>query len=403
MRHLNLIPTVLTCLFSVVSCNCGKSVSSDFYTVKDGQFMHDGSPYYFIGTNVWYASEIALSDPARLCGELDSLKSLGLTNLRVCATEDGIDGMDRLLPELEKRGMTAVLYLNNAWEWSPTGYRSYLEDAGAGHQPLPSIDGYWPYMCAMADFATNEAAVAIFHEHVKKIVSRYADSPAIFSWQICNEPRPFSTDSATVDAFVNYIHATAELIHSLDSNHLVSTGNEGAMGCNDGDYGLCRRLNDCPYIDYMTIHIWPFNWSWVKAAEESSNPAIVEDNTIEYISRHVDIAKELDKPLTIEEFGYPRDGGEWRNDSSTDSRDAYYALVFNEVLKSARVGGVLAGCNFWSWSGFARQRHEFWKEGDDLCGDPSQEAQGLNGVYISDKSTLETVRRYTEELTNIKY
>ena len=40
-------------------------------------------------------------------------------------------GLDYLLMEMGKRGMVAVLYLNNAWEWSG-GYGFYLYHAGGG-------------------------------------------------------------------------------------------------------------------------------------------------------------------------------------------------------------------------------------------------------------------------------
>ncbi len=368
------------------------------FGIEDSRIVKAGKPVRFIGTNVWYASDIAVSDPLRLTTELDSLKALGLTNIRVCATEENFDGMDILLSELEKRDMAAVLFLNNAWEWSPSGYRSYLEAAGAGHQPHPAVEGYWPYMCAMAEFAANEKAVELFREHIRKYVERYSQSPAVFAWQICNEPRPFSTDSLKVEAFVNYIQGTAEFIKSLDPDHLVCTGNEGAMGCNDGDYDLCRRLNDCPYIDYITVHIWPFNWGWIKDGEAAGDPELAKNRTLEYLGRHLDIARELGKPVVIEEFGYPRDGQDWRNTATVEGRNDYYALIFNEVVKSAAEDGLLAGCNFWSWSGVARQTHETWQEGDDLCGDPSQEAQGLNGVYLSDRSTVELIREYTGRL-----
>lgn len=183
--------------------------SSAFFGVEDSHIVKAGKPVRFIGTNVWYASDIAVSDHDRLTTELDSLKALGLTNIRVCATEENFEGMDILLSELEKRGMAAVLFLNNAWEWSPSGYRSYLEAAGAGHQPHPAVEGYWPYMCAMAEFAADEKAVDLFREHVRRYVERYSQNPAVFAWQICNEPRPFSSDSLKVEAFVNYIGSSA--------------------------------------------------------------------------------------------------------------------------------------------------------------------------------------------------
>lgn len=38
--------------------------------------------------------------------------------------------------------------------------------------------------------------------------------------------------------------------------------------------------------------------------------------------------------------------------------------------------------NSWEWSGFANPKHEQWQVGDDYTGDPAQEAQGLNSVFL---------------------
>lgn len=386
------------------TCILGCQPKRAFWAVEEGRIVLDSEPRYFIGTNVWYASQLALSDPGRLRAELDTLHELGLDNLRILATDENFAGMDIVLRELEQRGMSAVLFLNNAWEWSPDGYRSWLEKAGAGPQPHPAIDGYGAYMTAMYAFASDPRAVSLFQEHVRRVVERYKDSPAVFSWQVCNEPRPFTEDPARIDDFVAYVQGTARLIKSIDPDHLVSTGNEGAMGSND-DIELFTRLNDCPDIDYITLHIWPYNWSWAKeeALAGSDPDAALQaalERTARYIDEHLERAYDLRKPVVIEEFGFPRDGFAWRNDSTTRLRDRYYAYIFSRVLASARTAGRLAGCNFWSWSGLAGQHpdHQFWQEGDELAGDPPQEAQGLNGVYLTDASTLAVIRSYTDSL-----
>ena len=357
----------------------------------------------FIGTNMWYASELAVSDPVRFSSELDSLCARGLTNVRILATGEDWKGLDAALAGFSRHGMKAVLFLNNAWEWSEDGYRSWLEKAGAGRQPHPAEEGYVAYMTAMAGFASNAEAVALYQEHVRRVVTRYKDSDAIYSWQICNEPRPFSRDSAAVEAFVAYVQGTAALIKSLDTLHKVSTGNEGAMGCNDGDYALCERLNNCPDIDYMTVHIWPYNWSWVSQQDIAGGVETAIARTADYIDRHLDIARRLRKPVVIEEFGYPRDGFSFSREATTEGRDRYYRYVFSRVLESARQGGELLGCNFWAWSGLARQTpgHDFWQEGDDLCGDPFQEGQGLNGVYLTDTGTLSVISSYQDSLSRV--
>jgi mannan endo-1,4-beta-mannosidase len=96
------------------------------------------------------------------------------------------------------------------------------------------------------------------------------------------------------------------------------------------------------------------------------------------------IAEKLNKPLVIEEFGYPRDNHEYTLNSPTAARDKYYANIFEQVLASSKEGGRLAGCNFWTWGGFGRPAHLYWQPWDDYLGDPSQEEQGLNSVFDTD-------------------
>ncbi len=393
-----------------------KPISDEFVTVQNGQFIRHGQPYYYIGTNFWYGPLLAMTDEGleRLEAELDTLKALGIENLRVLVGCDGPEGiptrvqpvlqpkpgeyneevflgLDRFMVELGKRDMQAVLYIGNAWEWSG-GYWQYLEWAGAGDAVIPAIEGYGKYMSTAGDFLVNEKAKALFAEHLKTVISRtnsitgkpYSEDPAIFSWQICNEPRCFSADPKIRKAFVKWIWDCAGLIREIDANHMISSGNEGKWGC-EGDMELYKKLHKCPNIDYLTAHIWPYNWGWVseETVAEGVEGAIV--NTDEYIDEHIAVAKEYGKPVVIEEFGYPRDGFLFGKEVSTSGRDVYYSHVFS------RIGGELAGVNFWGWGGLAQPAHENWEAGDDYCGDPAQEAQGLNSVFLTD-TTVDIIK-----------
>ncbi len=377
-------------------CGCR---SDSYWSAEGTGFVREGENGYFIGTNLWYAARLAASPDGRkrLSEELDILKDLGVTNLRVLAVEgENLDHLEYALDQMQRRDMCAVLFLNNAWEWS-YGYGDYLEAAGRGPQPKPAEDGYAAYVEAMSAFCSDTAAVALNRAYVRRVVERFRNHPAIFSWQICNEPRCFSDDPAKRDAFVQYVHSTAALIKSLDGNHMVSTGNEGRLGCED-DMLLCERINDCPDIDYITIHIWPYNWSWVREDSVNDGVAGAVAKVNDYIDSHIALAASLGKPLVIEEFGYPRDGFSFSTESATEGRDRIYACVFSRVLASARRGGPLAGCNFWGWGGLAQPGHIYWQEGDDLCGDPSQEQQGLNSVFVSDSSTVALIREAASSL-----
>ncbi len=155
---------------------------------------------------------------------------------------------------------------------------------------------------------------------------------------------------------------------------------------------LYRTLHDCPDIDYLTMHIWPYNWSWVDGEHPQNGIDNAEAQTLKYIADHVAVAQALDKPLVLEEFGFPRDDFRFSMSSPTTGRDRYYRTVFDEVVRSASEGGKFAGVNFWGWGGYGVPAHENWQKGDAYTGDPAQEAQGLNSVFATDKSTVSVIR-----------
>ena len=187
-------------------------------------------------------------------------------------------------------------------------------------------------------------------------------------------------------------------IKSHDKNHLVSIGSEGKAGC-EGDISLFEKIHSVPEVDYMTIHIWPKNWGWINESTVSSNLQLAIDNTRAYIDEHLDVASRYGKPVVLEEFGFPRDSMSFVPGSPADSRDSYYEAVFSYIYENMLNGGLFAGCNFWGWGGYAAPEHEFWQLGDDYTGDPAQEEQGLNSVFVKDKTTLKVIRKYSKLLS----
>lgn len=421
----------ITALVGASACGSHKAEQSvdknNFVTVKNGEFYIGDSIYRYVGTNFWYgailASEGTGGNRERLAKELDTLQSIGVNNLRILVGGDGeeglashisptlqpapgvynedlLTGLDYLLAELEKRGMKAVLYLNNAWEWSG-GFSTYLEWAGEGKAVNPATDGYQAYMKYASKFSTNKKAQELAANHVRNIVGRvnsvtgkpYTESPAIMSWQIANEPRAFSEENK--EAFAEWLASTAGLIKELDSNHLVSVGSEGMWGC-EGDIDLWASIHSNPKVDYATIHIWPYNWNWVNKSTTVDSLSVACRNTTEYINAHYEMlsdalindSNEYSKPIVLEEFGYPRDNMEIAIGSPITARDGYYRHVFSEVKN----GGKLAGVNFWGWGGLVEPQHKTWEPGDDYTGDPAQEDQGLNSVFASDTTTIALIK-----------
>lgn len=419
-------------LILLSACGARKQApaESEFITVKDGQFIRHGKPYYYVGTNFWHAPILASEGQGgnrELLGqELDFLQSIGVTNLRVLVGAQGeaeggvkarvepvlqtapgeyndtlLAGLDYLMAELDRRDMTAVLFLNNSWEWSG-GYSLYLQWSGHGKAPVPATDGWDAYNQYVHQYATNDSAQALFNQHVRFILSRenrythrpYSEDPAILSWQIGNEPRAFGEDNK--EPFAQWLAKASLLIKSLDHNHLVSTGSEGYMGC-EQDWDLVERIHADSNVDYINFHLWPYNWTWTSEDSLTEALPVVCQNTKDYIDRHLAIAEKLGKPAVMEEFGYPRDGFQFAKGTPTTARDTFYRFVFQQVADNALKGGKFAGVNFWAWGGLANPQHTYWEKGDDYTGDPAQEQQGLNSVFAADSTTISLIKEMNEK------
>ncbi len=430
-------------LFVIVlqfSCSEAEEESSNvFVEAKDGKFVLDGKPYYYFGANFWHGAylgaDLVEGDRNRLVEELDILIAHGISNLRVMAASELSDlemsvkpaflekpekenerlltGLDFLLSEMAKRQMKAVLVLNNYWQWSG-GMAQYANWVKGEEVIDPDKTGDWNgFQFQSASFYLDSASNNIYRNYIKLLVNRkntitktiYKNDPTIMSWQLANEPRPapdVNENEVAEKAFYRWIHETAGYIHSLDSNHMVSSGNEGSSGCRD-NIDIFYKSHSSEYIDYLTFHIWPKNWGWydVKNPDSTFNATI--EKTQDYFAKHIEIARKLNKPIVLEEFGLERDGGSFSPDAKTQYRDKYLQMIFSSMVDSARAGSSLAGLNFWAWGGKAVAMHNdyIWRVGDSFMGDPPQEPQGLNSVFATDASTLQLFKKYNTQLIEL--
>lgn len=438
MKNLRLI---LILMASVGLFACGNQsqeniVNPDQFVRVDGtQFVLAGEPYYFVGTNFWYGAYLGsaggVGDRDRLIRELDTLKSHGITNLRVLAASEAselqravhpaivespgnynqelLEGLDFLLMEMARRDMKAVLYLNNFWQWSG-GMSQYVAWFTDDKVFDPDVTGEWnAFMENSASFYRMPEAQQAYRDVIKTITQRknsltgvhYYDDPTIMSWQLANEPRPGSDANghAYFQEFQQWVDDTAKYIKSLAPRQLVSTGNEGAMGSlRDEDLYIIAHMS--PNVDYLTFHMWLKNWSWfdIHNAEETYASGIAKAKA--YINRHIDIANKMNKPIVLSEFGAERDDGAFEPGTSTEYRDRIYKEVFDLIYQRAAAGDAIAGSNFWTWGGYGRaaQTDFMWAQGDDFTGDPPQEHQGLNSVFDTDASTLEVIEKHAEKM-----
>ncbi|KAI4272776.1 MAG: hypothetical protein L6R38_006515, partial [Xanthoria sp. 2 TBL-2021] len=154
-------------------------------------------------------------------------------------------------------------------------------------------------------FYTNTRAQTAYKNYIKFIVNRYKSSPAIFSWELCNEPRCSGCNSSIITKWAS---DTSAYIKSLDPNHMVSLGDEGWLTSTSattvpnyeqsyaytGYEGVDFQKNlAISTLDYGTFHMyfdqWGYNYTWGS----------------KWIEQHNAIGKALNKPVLLEEYAVP--------------------------------------------------------------------------------------------------
>jgi len=403
---------------------CNLHSENEFVSVTGTQLTLKAKPYRFVGFNMWYACYLGATNEGqkRLLKELDTLKSYGFDNLRILGgseksafdrslpltiqtapgiyNENLLRGLDFVLAEMGKRKMYAVVYLNNYWQWSG-GMAQYMN--WSRHDSVTDRDSHGDFSMMMkysAGFYDDTKANEIFRNYIKMIVNRkntfsglkYRDDPAIMAWELANEPRP-GPDGAygerNIDKYIRWNHETSVWIHSIDPNHLVTTGSEGIVGSIQKEDYFLRTHND-PSIDFITFHLWAKNWGWFDVNSPDSTLPVSIRNAREYINHHIALARKLGKPVTMEEFGLDRDSAATTPFTRVKSRDTYFRAILKIFADSSLANSPLAGVNVWAYGGHGLP--DSWENvmnnPGSFLGDPFGEPQGLNSVYVSDTTTM---------------
>jgi mannan endo-1,4-beta-mannosidase len=226
------------------------------------------------------------------------------------AYNDGADGLEKLdyvVAKAKEEGLRLVLPLTNNWA-AFGGMDQYNAWAGNEYH---------------SDFYTNPQTRQWYKEWVDHLLNRvntitgvaYKDEPTIMSWELANEPRciadggpadgswgtglyPRDPDCG-VDTLLPWVDEMSSYIKSVDSNHLVTTGDEGFLANSTGDDfthngsdGVdSKAFAQVDSIDYMSYHLYPDSWS--KEASWGT----------QWIKEHNKIAKQIHKPALLGEFG----------------------------------------------------------------------------------------------------
>lgn len=158
---------------------------------------------------------------------------------------------------------------------------------------------------------TDETSQKVYRNYIHVLVNRYQTSPAIFAWELGNEPR---CNGCTTSVVTEWARSTSAYIKSLDPSHMVTLGDEGWFAPADaasvpGDddvssyaysgaegVSFLQNLQNISTLDYGTFHLYPdswgYNYSWGN----------------EWIRQHDQVGELVGKPVVLEEYGAPFPG-----------------------------------------------------------------------------------------------
>ncbi|KAH7316889.1 fungal cellulose binding domain-containing protein [Stachybotrys elegans] len=281
--------------------------ATGFATTSGTKFTIGGQTKYFAGTNSYWISFLA--NRADVDKALDDVANSGLKILRVWGFNDvtsnpgssgvyfqhlsssgstintgsnGLQRLDYVVAAAEARGISLIIPFVNYWD-DYGGMAAYVSAFGG----------------SKTSWYTNSAAQAQYRRYISAVVSRYRNSPAIFAWELANEPR---CAGCSTDVIYNWASSTSQYVKSLDSNHMVTLGDEGFGLPGDGSYpyqyvegvDFVKNLG-ISTLDFGTLHLYPSHWGtsydwgngWIKA--------------------HGAACAQAGKPCLLEEYGAPGD------------------------------------------------------------------------------------------------
>ncbi|XP_057864613.1 mannan endo-1,4-beta-mannosidase 2 [Cryptomeria japonica] len=218
---------------------------------------------------------------------------------------------------------------------------------------------------------------------------QYRDEPAIFAWELMNEPRCLSDVSGqTLQAWITEM---AQFLKSIDGNHLLTVGHEGFYGpttpekfeVNPGDWAQALGVDfmhnsAIEAIDFASVHAYPDSWV----------PDKELDGKLGYFSRwvksHIEDGEQvLKKPVLFTEFGL----SSLCKDYEASHRDLLLKTMYDKIYESAKEGGAGAGAMVWQ---FVLEGMEEY--GDEFSIIPWQRQSTYNRI-IEQSCRLQILRR----------
>ena len=258
--------SISTALPSNETPRAAAAVSS---TANGTRFTIDGQTRYFAGSNSYWIGFLANTKDVDTV--LDHFSSSGLKILRIWGFSDvtrkpssgtvwfqllsssgsqintGADGLQRLdyvVQSAEKRGVKLIINFVNNWG-DYGGMPAYVTAFGGNKE------GWY----------TNARAQTQYKKYIETLVKRYINSPAIFAWELANEPR---CKGCNTDVIFKWATEISAYIRSLDPVHMITLGDEG-FGLPGGTSYPYQTSEGVDFVknlgvkdlDFGTFHLYP--------------------------------------------------------------------------------------------------------------------------------------------------
>ncbi|ONK69260.1 uncharacterized protein A4U43_C05F21000 [Asparagus officinalis] len=334
------------------------------FVARNGTRFVDSETGSLVYVNGWNSYWMISSGSPELVKEMMRRgKAMGMTVCRTWAFNDGgpnalqispgvfderiFQGLDYVIYEARRNNIRLILSLvNNLNAFG--GKAQYVKWAkAAGANVTSSTDSFF----------SHPTIKRYYKDYVKAILTRknsfsgvtYSDEPAIFAWELMNEPRCVSNSSASL--LQAWITEMASYIKSLDQKHLVTIGLEGfygkeraeRLGVNPGNWASSLgsdfiQNSAVEHIDFASVHAYPD--SWIPKANLEEKVKYLSD----WVDSHVNDSEYLlKKPVLFSEVGSHL---EMKKNGLYD-RDILLKTVYDKVYESAKKWKAGAGALIW--------------------------------------------------------
>lgn len=340
-----------------------------FIEAKDSKFILKGKDFRFFGVNAYYLQSSAADSRKKYI--IDDVfafaKQSGFKVIRTWAfnnsdsiypgvisskpyelIEQSLSGLDYLLAKAKENELYLILTLaNNFSDYG--GISQYIKWANQYLPPPPAQ----PF--SHNHFFSEDSILNWYKFYVGSILNRvnayngirYKDDPTIFSFELINE----ALNSGFSYSYIkNWYEKAADYFKSIDTNHLITTGEIGfdadaSKYSNldffynsvnflfNGSYGTSFGVNSAlQKIDYTSIHCYPEAWNMNAKAG------------ITWIKDHTEISEQLNKPIIVGEFGVKQNKTvvyeDWLNEIKKNKSKAAIAwhYVHNDVVNNDGYG-----------------------------------------------------------------